>query len=133
MNIKELQEIMELSPFQCWLGLKLTELNENSIEILMPWREEIVATPGIQTTHGGILASLIDLGGFFAILGTGGAIASTADLHVDYHKAAKPGPLRVKSEVTKTGKRSSVAHTQIFDENNRLIASGRGLYMGSQS
>lgn len=131
MNVKEVQEIMDLSPFQKWLGLELKEIHDTGIVIHMPWREEVVATPGINSTHGGILAALIDLGGFFAVLATGGSIASTADLHVDYHKAARPGPLILKSEVRKSGKRSSVGYTEIYDENDRLIASGRGLYMGN--
>jgi len=129
MELDQLQAGLDISPFQCWLGLQAKAVFEDGIELQMPWRKELVSNPAIQATHGGILASLIDLSGLFAILACGGSVSATADLHVDYHKTATPGVLVVRSTVTKIGRRASTASTRIFDTSENLLASGRGLYL----
>ena len=130
MKLAELQQGLDISPFHRWLGLEAKEIFHDGIEILAPWREELVSNPSIQSTHGGILASLIDLSGLYAILACGGVVTATADLHVDYHRSASPGTLKVISTITKIGKRTSTATTRIVDEEDQLLASGRGLYLG---
>jgi uncharacterized protein (TIGR00369 family) len=129
MKLDQLQAGLDISPFQCWLGLQARAVFEDGIELHVPWRKELVSNPAIQSTHGGILASLIDLSGLFAILACGGSVSATADLHVDYHKPATPGVLVVRSTVTKIGRRASTANTRILDTSENLLASGRGLYL----
>lgn len=131
MNLETLQKALDISPFHRWLGIKAVAVHDNGIELSVPWREELVSNPNIQSTHGGILASLIDLSGLYAIMACGGSVAATADLQVDYHKAALPGKLIVKSEIIKIGRRTSTARTEIFNAENRLLTSGRGLYLGA--
>ena len=48
-------------------------------------------------------------------------------MRVDYHRAAMPGDLVVKGRVI-IGGQFSVCEAQVFDAENRLIASGRGTY-----
>ena len=91
----------------------------------------MVSNPSIPSIHGGILASLIDLSGLYAVLACGGSVTATADLHVDYHNPATPGTLIVRSTISKIGRRTSTARTEIYDEADRLLASGRGLYLGT--
>ncbi len=95
----------------------------------MPWRDELVSNPVRQTTHGGILASLVDLSGFYALLASGATVRATADLRVDYHRAATPGELRTRSRVVKAGRRLCVADTEVLDTSGVLLASGRGAYL----
>jgi uncharacterized protein (TIGR00369 family) len=52
----------------------------------------------------------------------------TIDIRVDYHRAAMPGDLVVKGRVIKFGSQFSACEAQVFDAENRLIASGRGTY-----
>ncbi len=131
MNLEQLQKSLDISPFHCWLGLQATSIFEDGIEIILPWREELVSNPALQSTHGGILASLIDLSGLYAILACGGSVTATTDLHVDYHRTAIPGPLTVRSKIVKIGRKTSTAATEVFDGNNKLLASGRGLYLAA--
>jgi len=81
--------------------------------------------------HGGILASLIDLTGLYAIIAAGGVARATVDLRVDYHRAATNGPLRAIGQVVKLGKTISTADTRILDDDDRLVASGRGTYLST--
>lgn len=128
-SVPSLERALLIAPFHRWLGLRVAAVGPHGIEITMPWREEVVSNPAVQATHGGVLASLIDLTGFYAVLAAGGLAAATADLRVDYHRAAKPGELRACGRVVKLGRRLSVADTELLDAEGGLVASGRGAYL----
>ena len=117
------------SPFHRWLGVGLSKLTEDQIELTLPWREEFVSHPTQRYTHGGILASLIDLAADYAITVKLGRGVPTVDMRVDYHKAAMPGPLMARARVIKIGGTLATAEAHIYDENSALIASGRGVYL----
>ena len=117
------------SPHHRWLGVCLKALRENEIEIVMPWREEFVSHPKLRYTHGGILATLIDLAADYAIAAKLGRGVPTVDLRIDYHKAAMPGALAVRASVIKLGATLATAEARVFDENDALLASGRGVYL----
>jgi len=129
MDLETLQKALLISPYQRWLGIEAVAVFDNGIELRLPWREELVSNPVTQSTHGGILASLIDLSGLYAILACGGNVAATADLQVDYHRPALPGDLRIVSTVVKKGRRTSIASSELFGSEHKLLASGRGLYL----
>lgn len=130
-SVAGLERALLIAPFHRWLGLRVAAVGAKGIEIAMPWREEIVSNPAMQATHGGVLASLIDLTGLYTVLAAGGLASATADLRVDYHRAARPGELRARGRVVKLGKRLSVADTELVDSEGVLVASGRGAYLGS--
>jgi len=129
MDLETLQRALMISPFQRWLGIEAIAVLDSGIELRLPWREELISNPASQSTHGGILASLIDLSGLYAILACGGNAVATADLHIDYHRPALPGDLRIVSTVVKRGRRTSIASSELFNTENKLLASGRGLYL----
>lgn len=123
------QERIDVSPFQRWLGLQVTEVGEGKICVTLPWKEELVSNPTPPTVHGGILASLIDLMGLYCVLTTGSISLATVDLRVDYHRPAGTGALRAEAGIIKLGSKVSTAETKVFGENGKLVASGRGVYL----
>lgn len=133
LGFEELDHLVRNSPFHHWLGVRLKTLHAEEIEIEMPWREEFVSHPGIRYTHGGILATLIDLAADYAIAARIGRGVPTVDLRVDYHKAAMPGPLLARASVIKVGGTLATAEARVYDESGRtLLASGRGVYLTLQ-
>jgi len=132
-NVETLNEMLDISPFHRWLGVRAMQIGEQSVEFAMPWREEIISNPYSQTMHGGVLASLIDLCGLYTILAHGGEVSATADLRVDYHRGATPGAVSIKSSLLKLGSRLSTAETFIYSQSEKLLASGRGAYLTSVS
>jgi uncharacterized protein (TIGR00369 family) len=131
MNVQEVQQLIDRGPYLRWLGLKVLALDEESIEVRATWREEWVANPKLNQTHGGILAALIDFAADFALVGSVGRPVPTIDMRVDYHRLAKPGDLIAKGRVIKLGRQFSVCEAQILDTDGGLIASGRGTYLTS--
>jgi len=130
-DTENLADVMQIAPFHRWVGLKIVQQNNDQLELEMPWRDELVSNPVIGAVHGGILASLIDLTGLYAIIAAGGIARATVDLRVDYHRAATNGPLRAIGQVVKLGKTISTADTRILDDDDRLVASGRGTYLST--
>lgn len=127
------QAYLDISPFQRWLGLKVEEAGEGRLVIGLRWREDLVSNPTTKSMHGGILASLIDLGGLYAVLTTKSVATATVDLRVDYHRPASGGALMSTSRVIKLGSKVSTAETAIVGEDGKLVASGRGVYLMSDN
>jgi uncharacterized protein (TIGR00369 family) len=127
-TIEDVQRLITRAPFHQWLGLQVTALHDDGIELKAQWREEWVVNPDRRYTHGGILAALIDLAADWALVKRTGRGVPTIDLRVDYHSAAMPGDLTVKGRVVKAGGQFSTAEASVYDAAGKLLASGRGTY-----
>ncbi len=125
---EQLEEMLRIAPFHQWLGLEIQSYSADQLQLLMPWREEIVSNPMLGAAHGGVLASLIDLTGLYTLLAMGAKVKATADLRVDYHRPATSGPLTATGRIVKIGRQISVAETNITGPEGKLVASGRGAY-----
>ncbi len=124
----QVQAMLTRGPYHQWLGLRVLEVGDGSIEIAATWREEWVVNPERRYTHGGILAALVDLTADWALVSKTGRGVPTIDLRVDYHRAAMPGDLIARGKVVKFGSAISVAEAHIYDQSGALLASGRGVY-----
>src|SRR5579862_3572982 len=68
LTIEKVQALITRGPYHQWLGLKVTALGEDSIELKATWREEWVVNPDRRYTHGGVLAALVDLAADWAMV-----------------------------------------------------------------
>ena len=131
---KELEKFLQLAPFHRWLGLEIGKITGDGLEIIMPLRSEIISIPEPHpVVHGGILASLIDLAGLYAVFSQGGRPVGTAYMHTDYHRQAIDGPLTAKAKVLKIGRLISTAAISVCGPDGTLLASGSGGYPCSDS
>jgi uncharacterized protein (TIGR00369 family) len=128
LTLEHVQALVTRAPFHQWLGLTVLAVGDDSIEIKATWREEWVVNVERRYTHGGILASLIDLAADWALVKQTGRGVPTIDMRVDYHRAAMPGDLIARGKVVRAGSQFSTAAAEIFDLDGKLIASGRGTY-----
>ena len=129
MSREDLAERIVIAPFHRWLGLKLTNMDEKGIELMVPWREEFVVNVELGYTHGGVLATLIDVAADYAIAAKLGRPVPTIDMRVDYHRPAFKGNLIVKAQALKLGGSFCTGEAQVYDEKDKLLASGRGVYL----
>jgi len=127
-SVEEVQQLLSRGPYHQWLGLKVIAVGEGTIELTAAWREEWVVNPDRGYTHGGILATLVDLAADWAMVKKLGRGVPTIDLRVDYHAAAMPGDLTARGKVVRLGGQFSTAEAHIYDAKGKLIASGRGTY-----
>lgn len=129
LSLEKVQALVGRAPYHQWLGIKVLAVHPDGIELKATWREEWVVNPERRYTHGGILAALVDLAADYALVGRTGRGVPTIDMRVDYHAAAMPGDLTLRGKVVKWGSQFSVAEAQIFDQQGKLLASGRGTYL----
>ena len=129
LNREQVEALLQRGPFHQWLGLTVLSVGEGEIELGAKWRPEWVVNAERGYAHGGILATLVDVTADWALISRTGRGVPTVDLRVDYHRPAMQGDLRCAGKVVKFGNQLSVAEAQIFDADNRLLASGRGVYM----
>jgi uncharacterized protein (TIGR00369 family) len=125
---EKLQERLVANHFNAWMGLEISGLTEDEIEITLKWRDEMISNPRARVTHGGVLSALVDVAADFMIAAKLGAPAPTVDLRVDFHRAAGPGDLRAVGRIIRSGRTFSTAEAYVYDGDDKLIASGRGLY-----
>jgi uncharacterized protein (TIGR00369 family) len=125
MNQPDLAE----SPYHRFLGLQLVRYEDGMVEIVMPFREEFLRDDDSDWLHGGIIASLIDIAGDYAIYSRTAGDVPTVDLRVDYLRPAKRGRLTAIGRIVKVGRRVAVADVEVRDEQDQVVAVGRGVYL----
>ncbi|MDN3563626.1 PaaI family thioesterase [Paeniroseomonas aquatica] len=128
MDRDTLAERIVRAPFHRWLGLEVEKADATGVELVMPWRGEIVSRADPPIMHGGVVAALIDTAGLYAVLAAGGSAIGTAYMHVDYHRPVVSGTVRVRARALKLGRRISVAEAMVYGEGPEPLASGRGGY-----
>lgn len=128
LDIAGLQFFLDSSPYNSWLGLQVSGLDEQGIDFHVPWREEMIGNPFAGVAHGGIISSLVDMFAVMALAAKLGTPVPTVDLRVDYHRAAAAKPMSGRGEVIKIGKIVCNAKAELFDHEGKLIASGRGAF-----
>jgi uncharacterized protein (TIGR00369 family) len=128
-TLEEVEQLVRRGPFHQWLGIKVLKVENDGVELKATWREEWVVQPERRYTHGGILATLIDIAADWAMVTRNRRGVPTIDMRVDYHAAAMPGDLIARGRIVKWGNTFSVAEAQVFDEAGKLLASGRGTYL----
>lgn len=126
----EIQQMLDVSPFNLFLGLTVVTADPAKQEITMrsPMRSEFERRPGSKQWHGGVIASVIDTVGDFAVGMMVGRGLPTVNFRVDYLRPAVDTALVAVSRVRRAGKSVGVADVDVFDEKGALLAIGRGTY-----
>jgi uncharacterized protein (TIGR00369 family) len=127
-TLEEVKKLVTQAPFHQWLGIEVLALHADGIEVKATWREEWVVNRDLRYTHGGILATLIDLAADWALVKHTGRGVPTVDMRIDYHAVAMPGDLFARGKVIKSGRQFSTAEAHVFNSEGKLLASGRGTY-----
>lgn len=114
-------------PFNAWLGAEVISADDEGVRLRVPWRVEFGGAPGM--THGGILASIIDLSAYMALMAVKGGSGPTIDMRVDYHRSVVNGALFSLAKLLRIGSTISTVDVIVHDAEQRLIASGRCVFL----
>jgi uncharacterized protein (TIGR00369 family) len=115
------------------LGLKVLQADETSLQMRLPYSEDIIGNPMMGIIHGGALTTLMDTACgtacFVAIEGM--ELCPTLDLRVDYMKASEPEcDLVAHASVTRIT--NNVIFTECLvkqESDNTLIAKCNATFM----
>ena len=133
-SLKGLQSYMDDSPFIHQTGMRVVAADPDNevLTITMPLKPEFERQAGTGQFHGGPIASLIDTAGCFALIMLLGHGVPTVNFRTDYLRPAINTSLRAVAQVRRVGRMVGVVDIDVFDDNDRLLAVGRGTF-GSQS
>jgi uncharacterized protein (TIGR00369 family) len=124
--------IEELIPFNRFLGVKMTGADDGFVRLELPFRPEFIGDASRPALHGGVISTLIDACGGFAVwtkVRMEDRI-STIDLRVDYLAPGAPDRLIAEANVVRVGNRVGVVDVRCFQpaEPDRIVATGKGVY-----
>jgi uncharacterized protein (TIGR00369 family) len=129
-----LESLLADSPFHQLLGLRLEafDLAAQSVTIRSIYGPNIERSSGTGQYHGGVIASLIDIAGDFALIAVLGYGVPTINFRVDYLRPAANTDLLAHARVRRAGRTIGVVDIDVLDQAGRLVALGRGCY-GTQA
>ena len=126
MDVKKLRN----NPFQHFVGIKVLQLGGGKSLLQLELKEHHFNLYGIP--HGGVHATLLDIA-----MGTAASFPDesgrevdsvTLNLSVDYIAPPSSNMLTASAVVTKKGKSIAYCTAEIFDEDKKLVASGRSIF-----
>jgi uncharacterized protein (TIGR00369 family) len=125
-----LTALLKESPFQQLFDLSCTRLERKTgeVEITMLYTPSVERSSGTRQYHGGAIASLIDIAGDYALWAVLGFGVPTINIRIDYLRPASDTRLRAQARVRKAGRTVGVVDIDVLDDQDRLVAVGRGTY-----
>jgi len=134
LSAEQIQATFDASPFLGFLRLRVVALDHDAgtLTVSMPMRPELERRAGTGQFHGGPIAAFIDAVGDFAIgMALGGGVP-TINLRIDYLRPAVGGSLTGTARVRRAGRTVALVDVDVYDEQQTLVAVGRGTYSGQR-
>jgi uncharacterized protein (TIGR00369 family) len=134
LSVEQIQAIFDASPFLGFLRLRVVALDHDAgtLTVVMPMRPELERRLGTGQFHGGPIAAFIDTVGDYAIgMALGGGVP-TINLRIDYLRPAVGGVLTATARVRRAGRTVALVDVDVYDEQQTLVAVGRGTYSGQR-
>ncbi len=127
---EQIESILADSPFQQLLGLQLESFDPaaKTVAIRSTFGPNVERAPGTGQYHGGVIASLIDIAGDFALIAALGYGVPTINFRVDYLRPASNTDLVAQARVRRAGRTIGIVDIDVTDAAGTLIALGRGCY-----
>jgi len=129
-TIDYIQSRLDGSPFISFLGLRCEHMDveAGTISMRMPMSPQLERGAGSGQFHGGPIASLIDTVGDFAVVMKTRSPVPTINFRVDYLRPSTGAYLLGHATVRRVGRTVGVIDIDVFDDQGRLTAVGRGCF-----
>lgn len=119
-------------PFHELLGIKLDAVQDDCVRLRVPYNEKLLGHVQSRMIHGGVISSLIDISGGFAVWTKCAPEDTlvTITLSVDYLRPAMACDLIAEATVRLQGNRVGNAHVVVWPAGapDVHLAVGRGVY-----
>ena len=114
---------LDVNPLAQHLDVKIMQASKGKVTMHCTVDETYVQGNGV--IQGGALSMLLDFGLAFAGLSVVSLEqnVSTTSMNVSFMRPAFPGTYRIESEIEKAGRSMIFAKAQLFDANDKLVAS----------
>lgn len=133
LSLDELQTRLSRNHMACWMRLSIVTATAGSICLASPWRDEFISNPDHRFAHGGILATLLDTAGSYAVATLFGRPPQTVDMRVDFLRPGFETDVTVGAKVLNFGRTLATADASVLNTESRLLATGRMVFLTSDS
>ncbi len=129
-SLAQIQQMLDNSPFIASCRMQVVSVNteEQTLSLKMPLKPEFERMSGTGQFHGGPIASLIDTAGCFALVVLLNKVIPTINFRTDYLRPAINTDLVANATVRRAGKTVGVVDIDVYDDDLRLVAVGRGTF-----
>ena len=130
---EKVQESLDSSPFSAFCGFRIQEVDKGDGRIVMsmPMRPDMERLSGSGQMHGGPIACLVDTAACYACMLVLGHGVPTINFRIDYLRPVFDSDLKAVARVRRAGRTVAVADVDIFNDGDKLIATGRGTFSAS--
>ena len=122
---------IERSPYTAALGVRVIEIADESVRLVLPFAHE--NSNGDKALHGGVAASMIDVGAQAlaqVVLGEEAGRCHTAALHVAYLSAALGEPIEAEARLLRRGRELAFIDIAVNSESGKPVARGLATVRG---
>ena len=130
MTRTQLEAMIAGCPFHRQLGIALEDFDAaaGSLTLSLTAQKAFSRDDERVELHGGVIATLIDIAGDYAVALRVGQGVPTISLHVDYLRFARGTKAVATARLVKCGRSIAVVDIEVSDETGALIAVGRASY-----
>jgi len=130
MNTRRQQELLELyssGRIPGYFGMTLTFDEQGHAHVDLPYNPSLDQPCGI---HGGIIATLLDTAGWFAVTAQSRTIlVTTSELSIHFLNPAQECDLHAEGWVVKAGKRTLIGEMRVSRADGEVVAIGTGTFV----
>lgn len=130
-TLDQLQSRLARNLLATWMGLAVVAASAGKVRLAAPWRDEFISNPDHRFVHGGILATLLDTAGSYAVATLLGRPAQTIDMRVDFLRPGFESEMSVEASVLHFGRTLATVDACVSDRDDRILATGRMVFLTS--
>jgi uncharacterized protein (TIGR00369 family) len=130
MDAISLQNILDSAPFHKLFPMTVehVDLESQSIRVRLTYQNHFERAVDTGQIHGGVMATLIDIVGDFALIALLDFGVPTINFRVDYLRPAFNTDLIATAQVRRAGRTVGVVDIDVHSADGKLCALGRGCY-----
>ena len=126
-----MSRVLAAIPYARFLGVEEAR-RDGVLELVLPFRDEIVGNMRLPAVHGGVLGAFLELTALLRLIDESGTdrVPKPITFSVDYLRSAGPTTTRARAEIFKLGRRIANVHVIAWqDDRARPVAAGNGKFL----
>ena len=101
---------------------------KQTLKVKVFWCPEFERQPDTNQWHGGVIASLVDIAGCYALMLVAKGPMLTLNFSTDFLRLAQGAELTATASVRRSGRTAGFVDVDIHDDSATLVAVGRACY-----
>ena len=102
--------------------------DKHTLTVKVFWCPEFERQPDTNQWHGGVIASLVDIAGCYALMLVAKGPMLTLNFSTDFLRLAQGAELTATASVRRSGRTAGFVDVDILDDSGTLVAVGRACY-----